>query len=267
MKYLKYAVIVSLLIGTAEASGPMGMMPDPMKMGMPDPRSMMFNLMNRAYDVNDADSQRMMDEAMNMAEQGNVMEFPWTRYAIAYVNSGDPVAGAKAHKKLKCKKCHGDEGISDEDDSPSLAGQISAYTFKQLYDYKVGIREDKDMRKRVKKMTAKQMADVSAYYASLQREDKIESTTIPHLAKKGDRSRFLFACEKCHNEKAMKRGLQTPIIEGQKVEYMTDTLMAFKEGDRSNDHYSVMRKIAGKLSDEEIEALAEYYAAKPVEED
>ena len=267
MKYLKYAVIASLLIGTVQASGPMGMMPDPMKMGMPDPMNMMHDLMNRTFDVNDADSQRMMDEAMKMAEQGNVMEFPWTRYAIAYVNSGDPVVGAKTHKKLKCHKCHGDEGIGDDDDSPSVAGQISAYTFKQLYDYKVGLRKDKDMQKKVRKMTAKQMADVSAYYASLQREDKSESETIPHLAKNGDRSRFLFACEKCHNEKAMKRGLQTPIIEGQKIGYMTDTMIAFKEGDRDNDHYNVMGKISGKLTDEEIEALAEYYAAAPEDDE
>ena len=37
--------------------------------------------------------------------------------------------------------------------------------------------------------------------------------------------------------------------------------MAFKEGDRSNDVYSRMRLIAEALTDEEIEALAAYYAA------
>lgn len=232
-----------------------------------DSMTMMFNLMNSTFDINDEASQQMMDEAMKMAEEGKAMDFPWTRYSISYVNSGDPEVGAKTHKELKCYKCHGDEGISEDDDSPSVAGQISAYTFKQLYDYKVGIRPDKDMRKKVKKMTAKQMADVSAYYATLKREDKIKSTTIPHLAKNGDKSRFLFACEKCHNEKAMKRGLQTPIIEGQKVEYFTDTMMMFKEGERSNDHYSIMRKIAGKLTDEEIESLSQYYSAKPAEDD
>ena len=265
MKYLNVAVLTSLVICTVEASGPM-VIPNPMNM-MSDPKAMMFDLMNRQFDINDADSQKMMDQAMSMAQQGKVMEFPWTRYSIAYVNSGDPEAGAKTHKELKCKKCHGDEGISDEDDSPSLAGQISAYTFKQLYDYKVGLREDKDMQKKVKKMTAKQMADVSAYYATLKREEKVQSTSIPHLAKHGDKSRFLFACEKCHNEKSMKRGLQTPIIEGQKVEYLTDTMMMFKEGERSNDHYSVMGKITNRLTDEEIEALSEYYAAKPVDDD
>jgi len=232
-----------------------------------DSMTMMFNLMNSTFDINDEASQQMMDEAMKMAEKGKAMDFPWTRYSIAYVNSGDPVVGAKTHKELKCYKCHGDEGISDEDDTPSVAGQISAYTFKQLYDYKVGIRSDSGMRKKVKKMTAKQMADVSAYYATLKREEKVKSDTIPHLAKNGDKSRFLFACEKCHNEKAMKRGLQTPIIEGQKVEYFTDTLTMFKEAERSNDHYSIMRKIAAKLTDEEIEALSEYYSAKPADDD
>ena len=258
MRYIKYAVITSFVFCTGVSAGPMG---------MSDPMNMMFDLMNRQFEVNDEDSQRMMDEAMNAAENGYILEFPWTRYSLAYVNSGDPVEGAKTHKELKCKKCHGDEGISDEDDSPSVAGQIAAYTFKQLYDYKVGLRTDKDMRKKVKKMTAKQMADVSAYYATLKPEAKIESTSIPHLAQNGDPSRFLFACEKCHNTESMERGFQTPVIEGQKVEYFTDTMMMFKEGERKNDHYSTMGKIVGKLTDEEIEELSEYYAAKPLEDE
>lgn len=258
MKHLKYALLTSLVFYTSVTAEPMG---------MPGPMNMMFDLMNRQFEVNDEDSQRMMDQAMDAAKNGYILEFPWTRYSLAYVNSGDPVSGAETHKKLKCKKCHGDEGISDEDDSPSVAGQIAAYTFKQLYDYKVGLRTDKDMRKKVKKMTAKQMADISAYYATLKPEAKIESTSIPHLAQNGDRSRFLFACEKCHNTESMERGFQTPVIEGQKVEYFTDTMMMFKEGERNNDHYTTMGKIAGKLTDEEIEALSQYYSAKPVEDE
>ena len=223
--------------------------------------------MNNRVKTSDEDSQRMMDQAMNAAQNGNILEFPWTRYSIAYVNSGDVKAGKKTHEELKCTKCHGDAGVSDEDDSPSVAGQVAAYTFKQLYDYKVGLRKDKDMRKKVLKMTAKQMADVSAYYASLKREPQELTDPVPHLAKNGDRSRFLFACDKCHNEKSAKRGFQTPIIEGQKVEYLTDSMMMFKEDDRENDHYKIMGKIAKRLTDEEIESLSAYYAAKPLDDD
>jgi len=263
MKFFKFMLLISsvLLSPMAMSDG----MPNPMK-AMSRMNSM-FNLMNQHLQISNEESQKMMDQAMEMADQGKPMDFPWSRYSISYVNSGDPVAGKKTHKEMKCHKCHGKDGISDEDDSPSVAGQIPAYTFKQLYDYKVGLRDDKDMRKKVKKMTAKQMADISAYYATLKPESKVKSKKIPHLAQKGDRSRFLFACEKCHNEKSMKRGHQTPIIEGQKIEYFTDTMNMFKELERTNDHYSVMGKIATRLTDDEIEELSKYYSAKPLEED
>jgi cytochrome c553 len=55
---------------------------------------------------------------------------------------------------------------------------------------------------------------------------------------------------------------------GQYPEYLVYTLTEFKEGDRTNDVYSRMRYVAEALTEEEIEALAGYYAAAvPEEED
>ena len=71
----------------------------------------------------------------------------------------------------------------------------------------------------------------------------------------------------CHNEDAMNCGYQIPILEGQKVEYFKETMLVFKEGDRENDHYNLMRGISEKLTEEEIDLLAEYYSAKPSEDD
>jgi cytochrome c553 len=43
-------------------------------------------------------------------------------------------------------------------------------------------------------------------------------------------------------------------------------MMAFKEGDRTNDHYKLMQNIASKLTEDEIKELAGYYATKPMPE-
>jgi cytochrome c553 len=47
---------------------------------------------------------------------------------------------------------------------------------------------------------------------------------------------------------------------------MVDTLLAFRAGDRNNDHYGRKRFIAAQLTEEEIKGLAAYYAAPPPKE-
>ncbi len=197
-------------------------------------------------------------------------DFQWTVANIKLAEEGDPVKGEELAQKGKCSRCHGENGISEDDDTPSIAGQIKAYSLKQMHDYKVGLRDDKSMRKRVRKLSLKDMADLAAYYAEQPSEKMVGQTNgenAPVLAVSGDSSRFMLACESCHNDDSTKRGYQTPIIKGQKIGYFKDTMIAFKEGDRVNDHYSLMRAISEKLSDQEIEELAAYYSAKPSEDD
>ena len=197
-------------------------------------------------------------------------DFKWTPDNIKLAVEGDAKLGKILAKKGKCGKCHGDIGISDEDDTPSIAGQISPYAYKQLHDYKEGLRDSKEMLKKVRKLSSKDMADISAWYATQKREKMLGVTDdklIPVLATKGDPSRFMLGCNTCHNEDAMNRGYQIPILEGQKIEYFKETMLAYKEGDRDNDRYNLMRKISKKLTEDEIDTLAEYYSAKPLEED
>jgi len=193
-------------------------------------------------------------------------DFKWTQDTIKLANEGDIKNGEALAKKGKCSKCHGDTGISEDDDTPSIAGQITAYSFKQLHDYKVGLRENKSMTKKVRELSLKDMADISAYYATQERE-KMLGGKIPVLANLGDKKRFLLACNSCHNDDSMKRGYQTPILEGQKIEYFIETMTAFKDGDRVNDHYNLMRGLSEKLTEEEIEALAVYYSAPAAKEE
>lgn len=194
-------------------------------------------------------------------------DFQWTTDTIKLSDEGDLKRGEELATKGKCRKCHGDTGISEDDDTPSIAGQITAYSFKQLHDYKVGLRESKEMLKKVRNLSLKDMADISAYFATQEREKKQEGKEIPVLANVGDKKRYLLACNYCHNDDSMKRGYQTPILEGQKIEYFKETMMAFKDGDRVNDHYSLMRGLSGKLTEEEIDELAKYYSAKPSDDD
>lgn len=202
--------------------------------------------------------------SVHSADKLSLSHSVWTKEVHKLATSGV----AKKGKKLarKCDSCHGDNGVSEDNETPSLAGQKPAYTFKQIYDYQHKIRKNKTMYKKVKKLSYQQMADIAAWY-STQKGEKRLGKNPPQMVTSGDKARFLIGCDMCHNPNVMTGGFQVPILEGQKIEYLIETMTAFKEDDRENDEYSVMRDIAKLLSDEEIEKIAKYYAAKPIIED
>ncbi|MCK5917080.1 MAG: c-type cytochrome [Cocleimonas sp.] len=243
---------------------------DIMKSGSDTASNAMNSAINTTKDAVDSGIDQVKDTTTNFFPLSITDDFKWTAPIVMAIETGDPKKGKALAKKNKCKKCHGKTGISDEDDTPSIAGQIPAYTFKQLHDYKMKQRDSKSMYKSVKNLSNQEMIHLAAWYATQKPEvmagDK-KGKSIPILANIGDKKRFLLACDTCHDEDAMKRGFQTPIIEGQKPEHFIETMTAFKDGERANDHYKLMQSISAKLTENEIEDLAAYYATKPMKDE
>jgi cytochrome c553 len=184
----------------------------------------------------------------------------------------DPARGEELATAGKCAKCHGDAGISDDPEDVNIAGLRASYTYKQLRDYQDGNRDDKDMLKRVKDLDDQQMADLAVWFASLEpapvAADRNTDPAVLRLVYHGDPKRLLKACAACHGRRGRGGQFDHAALAGQYPEYLVYTLTEFKEGDRTNDVYSRMRYVAEALTEEEIEALAEYYAAAvPEEED
>lgn len=192
--------------------------------------------------------------------------FQWSYATLRLIASGDPAKGEAIAKEEKCSKCHGDTGISDEDDTPSIAGQTRSYQFKQLMDYKTGIRDEKTMTKRVRGLAPEQLADLAAYYET-QAPEQPPAREAPKLATEGDKGRLLLSCNVCHGKGGIGYGMESPGLRGQKPVYFVDTMTAFREGDRENDAYGRMRFIASQLTPAEIQELAAYYAMPPMKEE
>jgi cytochrome c553 len=77
------------------------------------------------------------------------------------------VAAGKARALESCVDCHGDDGNGD-DDYPDISGMTVAKFTKAMQEYQDGTRtKDKKMIKEAKQLTAAQVADVAAYYATL----------------------------------------------------------------------------------------------------
>ncbi|HFD80389.1 MAG TPA: cytochrome c4 [Gammaproteobacteria bacterium] len=177
--------------------------------------------------------------------------------------AGDAMAGQALAAK-KCYRCHGNNGVSDDPDTPHLAAQNPAYLLKQMHDYKLKIREDKNMYKRVRRLSEQQMADIAAWFAwqVLPETDPElkKQTKVPEMVTKGDKQRDIPPCMLCHGVDGKTVGGEIPSLAGQSADYLIYTMQNFKDGSRANDPGGIVQGFLKKLSDTEIEALAVYFA-------
>ena len=81
--------------------------------------------------------------------------------------TGKALAGA-------CATCHGPTGLSQLPNAPHLAGQPAIYLAEQLKAYRSGKRPHEVMAIIAKPLTDQEIADLSAWYASIQ-----ISVTVP----------------------------------------------------------------------------------------
>lgn len=191
------------------------------------------------------------------AEEPN--RFEWTKEQFDFVAGGDVAEGQKLAKKYRCKKCHNDDGVSDDEEVPSIAGQRPTYMYKQLHDFKKKIRENKDMYKATRKLSEQDMVHISTWYASLERPPKVG----------GERMLVMKVCDSCHDKDIVEKDDHievAPILIGQIRPYLENTMLQFKESDRANDLFERMQSVSHKLTDDEIRQLAKYYGAADLEE-
>ena len=79
--------------------------------------------------------------------------------------AGDAAAGKT--KAASCMGCHGAQGVSAVPMYPNLAGQKATYTAKQLNAFKSGARKDPTMNAMAKPLSAADIDNLAAYFASL----------------------------------------------------------------------------------------------------
>lgn len=179
---------------------------------------------------------------------------------------GDAEAG-KA-KAATCTACHGADGNSPSDMYPKLAGQHAGYLEKQLAEFKAAAsggagRSNAIMGGMVMPLSEQDMADLAAYFASQSVTPVAVSEEVVEqggaLYRGGDIERGITACIACHGPRG--EGLPSakfPNLSGQHPAYIAAQLKAFRSGERNNDPNGMMRDIAKKLTDEDIELLSQY---------
>jgi cytochrome c553 len=180
------------------------------------------------------------------------------------IGNGNPVVGKEKSDDGRCQECHGAEGLSSDAKIPNHAGQYAGYLVKQLRDFQTGARNHETMSIMAEGLSASDMADIAAYFASqktMEGEGGRNNPLAEKLFLNGDQSRDIKACVSCHGDNGKGRVVDNviyPVIGGQRPVYLRSQLVNWKMGDRQNSPDGVMSNVAKSLSDDEIDALANY---------
>ena len=171
--------------------------------------------------------------------------------------------GRGATLAMQCAICHASNRQSQVD-TPNLEGQPKAAIYKQLRDFKKGVRDNAVMTPFAVKLSEQDMLDIAAYYAYLPRQPGVHpdpTVAAPAIVLRGAAMRNVPACGSCHGGGDVKAG--SPWLEGQAAVYIRWQLQAFAAGTRRNDISEQMRNIARQMTPQEIDDAARYYASRP----
>ena len=194
----------------------------------------------------------------------------WSGCAIAQDAAKPDAAKGQGVASQVCAACHAADGNSVAAANPKLAGQGYDYLHKQLQNFKpqAGKKAERDnpvMAGMVANLSTADLKNVAAFYAGQKlKPAKATDKDLAALGQKiyrgGNAASGVPACAGCHGPTGAGIPAQYPRIAGQFVEYLEAQLKAFRAGTRANDPNGMMRGVAVRMNDREIQAVAEYVA-------
>lgn len=196
---------------------------------------------------------------------------PWTPVKIeaqeSALTKGDADKGQLIASQV-CAVCHFPDGNSIIPANPILAGQHAKYITKQLNDYKAegdnpAKRISPVMAAMVVPLSSSDMINLGAYYTTQvsnprAAKDKELADLGENVYRGGNIESGVPACASCHSPNGVGIPPLYPRLAGQHAEYTVAQLRAFRTEQRANDVNSVMRGIVTRMSEKEIQAVAEF---------
>lgn len=179
-------------------------------------------------------------------------------------SEGDPMRGQE--KSAVCVACHSTDGNSAMPEWPKIAGQHEVYLLKQLRDFKLadkGGRNNAIMYGIIGQMSDQDLADFAAYYSQQKMSASEADPAYVDLGRQiyhgGLLEKGVAACAACHAPSGEGNQLtRFPKVSGQWAKYLSDQLIAFRDGVRTNG--AMMVDIAQRMSEDEMLAVSSYMA-------
>lgn len=171
-----------------------------------------------------------------------------------------------------CARCHGIDGLGRGVGAfPRLAGQRLEYLSGTLVAYARGTRHSGIMEPVAANLGMNDIQAVATYYAGLPPGGAAASPDTRNIeagrriATDGVPDQMIPACRECHGP-GVQRNANYPRLAGQYADYLALQLSLFQNKRRGGTEYhTLMHKVAGQLTDEQIKAVTAYYATLPGE--
>jgi thiosulfate dehydrogenase len=196
--------------------------------------------------------------------------------SISCISSAHAISGQQLANQgngkgaLACVSCHGADGAGNAAASfPRLAGLNADYLRTQIKRFQSGERVSPVMTPIAKALTSTETEAVTTYFAGLQTPSKTHATAPTsqvgeQLATLGSwADRQLPACEQCHAPGGSGIGSVFPALTGQPASYIRQQLIAWQQGTRRGDPNNLMQSVAKRLTQPEINSVADYFASLP----
>jgi cytochrome c553 len=190
----------------------------------------------------------------------------WTVVAVACATlasttvpaQNQPLQGDPKHGKAisyTCLGCHGIEGYKNAYPMysvPKLEGQHPEYLTAALEEYRSGDRAHLTMHSQASTLSDQDIADIAAYFAGkpLVSQGKPSDTPPPASAT---------LCVSCHGQDGVAIAPTYPSLAGQHEDYIARALEEYRKGGRKNP---IMKGFAATLKDEDVQAIAQFFANK-----
>ncbi|WP_424813270.1 c-type cytochrome [Roseococcus sp. YIM B11640] len=158
-----------------------------------------------------------------------------------------------------CITCHGENGRSQMENIPSLAGQPADFITIQMILFREGIRQAPPMNDFAANMADQDIQDIAAFFASLppgppdDRSPRDDALFARGQAFIGPRH-----CATCHVADFGGRA-QIPRVAAQREEFLAHTMREYRDGRRAGVDTQMNGAVVG-LSDADIAAIAHYLA-------
>ncbi|MBZ8134328.1 c-type cytochrome [Afifella sp. IM 167] len=203
-------------------------------------------------------------------------------WQLAQADAASPPAkpashpGKRVFQRKTCLACHGKDGAGAILDYPNVAGQEETYIKDQITDIisgkrlgspdatgnprAVGMQGSLVTPEGESRLSKEEIAAVAEWLAGLPPADlKLADPPVPaERIADGKRLYDKTGCRTCHGVEGKKPLRGYPFIAGQKRAYLVAQMHDIRDGARTNGKSRTMLPFAKRLSDEDIELIADY---------
>lgn len=171
-----------------------------------------------------------------------------------------------------CVTCHGQHGQGTNNGYfPRIAGKPAGYIYNQLIAFRNGTRHYPPMNYLVAYLPDAYLKEVAEYYSKKNPPYTVRAKAAPaevevhrgeQLVMKGDSAKTIPACIACHGQSLTGMEPGIPGLSGLNPTYVVGQLTRWRVGERKAADPDCMKRIASRMSDTDIAAVASWLATQ-----